>query len=94
MSEIVIRDRNVTTLPMEALERLGMGKNDSFNWYINEKQELVLVPMVKIPKSQTFYWTKEWQEKEREVQKEIDEGNLKSYSLDELMEKLTDDNKL
>lgn len=30
----------------------------------------------KIPKSQRWFWTKEWQKKEREVDKEIKQGKL------------------
>jgi len=44
---------------------------------------------VKIPKSQAWFWSKEWQKKERAADRDIKEGKTRTFSsVDELLENL------
>jgi len=44
---------------------------------------------VKIPKSQAWFWSKEWQKKERAADRDIKEGKTRTFSsVDELLEDL------
>jgi len=48
-----------------------------------------MVPVSLIPKDQLWFWTPEWQKKEREVDEEIARGELKGFkSVDELIKDL------
>ena len=50
---------------------------------------VLLVPLVKIPKSQLYFWTKEWQEAERKVDEDIAAGRIKGFnSMEEFLEDL------
>jgi len=47
---------------------------------IEEKEgEIVLKPVVIIPKSQQWFWKKEWLEKEKEASNDLKEGRYKDF---------------
>jgi len=47
------------------------------------------IELIPIPKDQLWYWTPEWQRKEREVDEEIAHGRVKeSASVDQLIKDL------
>jgi AbrB family looped-hinge helix DNA binding protein len=51
------------------------------------ERELELLP---IPKDQLWFWTPEWQKKEREADEEIAQGNLRTFdSVEELLKDLS-----
>ncbi len=42
-------------------------------------EEIVIRPVVEIPRTQTWFWTKEWQEQLAQSKKNISKGNLKVF---------------
>ncbi len=54
-----------------------------------EDGKIVLVPMKLIPLEQSWFWTAEWQEAEKEAQADIKAGKTKVFpDVDELLEEL------
>lgn len=52
-------------------------------------QRVEMVPVALIPKDQLWYWTPEWQAKEREVDEALARGEFKeANSVDELLKEL------
>ena len=50
---------------------------------------LIPIATIKIPRDQAWFWTKEWQEKEREADVDIAEGKVQNFeSLEALMKDL------
>lgn len=50
---------------------------------------LVPVTTIRVPRDQAWYWTKEWQEKERQADEDIAAGNFRDFdNLDALMKEL------
>jgi len=48
-----------------------------------------MVPAALVPKDQLWFWSREWQEKEREADEDIAAGRIKTAaSVDELLEDL------
>ncbi len=48
-----------------------------------------MVPVTLIPKDQLWYWTREWQKKEREVDEALARGDFKeAESVEELLKEL------
>lgn len=45
-----------------------------------EEENIVLTPMVKIPKSQAYFWTKEWQAAERRADEDIKHSRVKTFN--------------
>lgn len=72
---IDIKQRSQITLPKALLNKLGLSTGDILE--IDEKDGvLVLTPVMVIPKEQAWYFTKEWQDAEKEVDQEIKEGKV------------------
>jgi len=55
------------TLPVAATERLGIATGDELEARIHQ-DKIELVPLVAVPKEQAWFWTPEWQKKEREAE--------------------------
>ncbi len=62
-------------VPKKIMEALGLAKGDYVEVEI-EKKQIVLKPRKLIDPTQGWYWTREWQKIEREVDLEIEQGEL------------------
>ncbi len=63
------------TIPQEAFEALQLEPGDFLEVQVTEGS-LQLVPQKLIPRDQAWFWSKEWQEGEREASDEIAQGSL------------------
>lgn len=63
------------TIPRAALEALELAPGDIIEVQV-EGDALRLVPQKLIPRDQTWFWTKEWQERDREAEAAIEAGEL------------------
>lgn len=85
---IKLRDRSQITIPKSIIEILGIKENDDLNIEI-ENGEIVISPVVAIPKDQAWFWTDEWQQREKEVDEDIKFGKIKTANnIDQLMKVL------
>lgn len=59
---------------------------------IEEKEgEIILKPVAVIPKSQQWFWQKEWLDKEKEAAKDLKEGRSKDFKkVSDLLKDLKD----
>ena len=62
-------------IPKKIMTMLGLGKGDYVEVDVEEKH-IVLKPRKLIDPSQGWYWTKEWQEAEADVDEEIEKDQL------------------
>ncbi len=70
-----ISPKHQITIPSEIFKQLDLEIGD----YLEAKIEggtIVLIPKKLIRKDQAWFWTKEWQEKEREAEEEIRVGKI------------------
>lgn len=83
-----IRSRSQITIPSEIIKKLNLKQGDTLEVDV-EGDQIVLRPVIAIPKDQAYFWTKEWQSEEKQVQSDIENNNIKSAkSKDELFEDL------
>jgi AbrB family looped-hinge helix DNA binding protein len=76
------------TLPASVRRRLGIEEGDIVEVVV-EDEKAVLLPKKIIDKSQVYFWTKEWQEAEKEASADIKAGRVKTFKdVKELMEDL------
>jgi antitoxin MazE len=75
------------TLPASVRKKLGIEEGDLVEVVI-EDDKAVLLPKKIIDKSQVYFWTKEWQEAEKEATEDIKTGRVKTF--DTVEELLTD----
>ena len=83
-----IRSRSQITIPSEIIKKLNLKQGDTLDVEV-EGNQIVLRPVIAIPKDQAYFWSKEWQSEEKQVQSDIENNHIKSSkSKDELFEDL------
>lgn len=76
------------TLPASVRERLGIEEGDLVEIEVVD-ESAVLVPKKLVDKSQAYFWTRKWQEGEREADEDIKAGRVKTFdSVEELISDL------
>jgi AbrB family looped-hinge helix DNA binding protein len=76
------------TLPASVRKKLGVGEGDIVEIDVVD-EHAVLVPKKLVDKSQAYFWTKEWQQAEREASEDIRAGRVKVFdTVEELFEDL------
>jgi len=76
------------TLPASVRKQLGIEQGDLVEIEV-EDERAVLMPKRLVDKSQAYFWTKRWQDAEREADGDIKAGRVKTFdSVDELIKDL------
>ncbi|OGO32238.1 MAG: hypothetical protein A2Z29_00420 [Chloroflexi bacterium RBG_16_56_11] len=76
------------TLPASVRRKLGIEEGDIVEVVV-EDDKAVLLPKKIVDKSQAYFWTKEWQDAEREASEDIKAGRIKTFdTTEELLEDL------
>jgi len=65
-----ISPKHQITIPKEAFEKLRLEVGDFMEVDVTD-EGLLLIPKKLIPKEQAWFWTKEWQQKEKEADEAI-----------------------
>ncbi len=74
------------TIPQGVRKQVGLEEGDYVEIAVVEGQ-IVLTPKALIDKKQLWFWTKEWQQKERQVDEDIKAGRVTSFdNADEAIE--------
>ena len=70
-----LKQKSQVTIPMELVKKLNLAVGDKLE--VEEKDgKLIITPVVIIPKDQVWYYSREWQDKEKEVELQIAEGKV------------------
>lgn len=78
------------TLPSIIRKRLGLKVGDILKTTL-EKGRIVISPAKTIDAEQSWFWTKEWQDAEKEAEEDIKSGRVKKFK--NVQELITDLNK-
>ena len=83
-----LRERSQVTLPVEIVKKLDLKTGDNLEITL-EDDKIVIKPVLIIDRSQCWFWSKEWQDKEKEVEADIKAGRIhKADGFKDLIEKL------
>lgn len=83
-----LRERSQVTLPSEIVKKLNLKAGDNLEITL-ENDKIVIKPVLIIDRSQSWFWSREWQEKEKEVEADIKAGRIyKADGLKDLIKKL------
>lgn len=88
-----ISSKRQIAIPKQIMTALNLKPGDEIDIQI-EKGTARLLPIktIKVPRDQAWFWTEEWQEKERQADEDIAAGNFCDFeSLDALMKELHSD---
>jgi len=83
-----IRINSQITIPKHIMKKLSLKKGDKVEFDI--KGDSILVkPVLIIDKAQSWFWTKKWQDAEKEVDEDMIAGRVKTFdSADNLIKDL------
>jgi AbrB family looped-hinge helix DNA binding protein len=72
-----LRGRSQITLPSEVVRKLKLSAGDNLDITL-EGDKIVIKPVLIIDRSQAWFWSDEWQEKEKEADEDIKAGRVYS----------------
>jgi AbrB family looped-hinge helix DNA binding protein len=85
-----ISTKRQIAIPKKIMETLDLKPGDEVEFEL-EKGKVRLVPTktIKIPRDQAWFWTPEWQAREKEADRDLKEGDFKDFKdLDSLLKDL------
>ena len=83
-----LRERSQITLPTEIVKKLKLQSGDNLDVFV-EDDKIIIKPVLIIDRSQAWFWSEEWQEKEKEVEVDIEKGRIhKAKNVDDLIDEL------
>jgi len=74
-----LRRRSQITLPSDVVKKMRLQEGDNLDISI-EEDKIVIKPVIVIDRSQAWFWSKEWQKKELEVDKQKKGGKIQKAS--------------
>lgn len=83
-----LRGKSQITLPIEIVKQLNLNPGDNLDITI-EDDKIIVKPVLIIDRSQAWFWSKEWQQKELEVEEDIKADRIHhAKDVNELIRKL------
>jgi len=79
MEVLQIRKKFQITLPRSIREQLGLEEGDYIAVEVRD-EEIVLRPKKLVDKGQAWFWSREWQEAEREAEADIESGRVHEFA--------------
>ncbi len=88
-----ISSKRQIAIPKNIMNALNLKPGDDVDIQIEDGiARLLPVATIKVPRDQAWFWTKEWQEKERQADKDLTDGKFRDFeNLDALMKELNSD---
>jgi len=88
-----ISSKRQIAIPKHVMTALNLKPGDEIDIRIeDETARLLPIKTIKVPRDQAWFWTKEWQEKERQADEDMAAGNFRDFeNLDALMRELHSD---
>jgi antitoxin MazE len=84
VSFATVQPKNGTvTIPAQVRRRFGLDKPGAQVEIVIRDGEIVLVPHIAVPVEEAWFWSKEWQAKEREADEDIAAGRWTDYETGE-----------
>jgi antitoxin MazE len=85
-----LRNRSQITLPSEIVKKMRLQEGDNLD-IILEDDRIMIKPVLVIDRSQSWFWSKKWQQSEKEADEDIQRGKVqKAKNVKELIRKLDD----
>lgn len=83
-----LRGRSQITLPSDVVKKLNLNTGDNLE-IVLEDDKIVIKPVIIIDRSQAWFWSDKWQEKEKEADEDIKSGRVyRAKDTDDLFSQL------
>lgn len=88
---VKVREKYQVTIPEDVREKIPLKVGERVE-VIARGKEIVIHPVINIPRSQAWFWSKEIQQKTRKADENFKSGNFKRYkNIDSLINDLKDE---
>jgi len=74
-----IREKHQIVIPITVREKVHCEVGDLLEATVRNNS-IILKPVKTIPKDQSWFWSKSWQENEKESQADYDAGKIKKFN--------------
>ncbi len=75
---VKVREKFQVTIPEDVREKIPLNVGERVE-IVARGEEIVIRPVVEIPRTQTWFWTKEWQNQLTQSKKDISKGKVKVF---------------
>ena len=75
---VKVREKFQITIPEDVREKIPLNVGERVE-VVARGGEIVLRPVVEIPRTQAWFWSKEWQDQLAQSKKEIAKGKVKVF---------------
>lgn len=75
-----ISSKRQVSIPKQIMEALGLKPGDEVEFRVKGgKAHIIPIKTIKVPRDQAWFWTPEWQEKEKKADLELATGQYKDF---------------
>lgn len=75
-----ISSKRQVAIPKSVMEILHLKPGDEVEFEVEDNTARIIpVKTIKVPREQAWFWTPEWQEKEREADEDIEKNRYKEF---------------
>ncbi len=85
-----ISSKRQISIPKAVMEALGLHTGDEVEFEVEEdKAHLIPVRTIKVPRDQAWFWTPDWQGKEKQTERDVSAGRYRDFGkLEDLLKDL------
>jgi AbrB family looped-hinge helix DNA binding protein len=85
-----ISSKRQISIPKRVMTALKLEPGDEVEFEMKGKTALLIpIKIIKVPRDQAWYWTKEWQAKEKEADRDLVSGRIREFgTLEDLLKDL------
>lgn len=77
-STVKVREKYQVTIPENVREEIPLKVGEKVE-VIARGNEIVIRPMIEVPRSQAWFWTSEWQKQVKQAMKDLEKGKVKVF---------------
>lgn len=78
MRTVTISSKGQISIPKEVRESLHISDGDKLIFNVKDGK-ILLEPVINIPRSQAWFWSKKWQEQIKQSMEDIEKGRIKVF---------------
>jgi len=83
-----LKQKSQVTIPNEVVKKLRLAVGDKLDVVVKDGK-IIITPVVVIPKDQMWFFSKEWQDGEKDVDRQVREGKTtKASTMEDLFDGL------
>lgn len=75
---VKVREKYQVTIPEEIRDKIPLKVGERVK-VVARGNEIVIRPMLEVPREQAWFWTKAWQDRIGQSRKDIEKGKLKVF---------------